>query len=424
MTPFLQLLLNRKRNDTSVRYPMDERLPDGSSPMDIRGGSPTPGLPQPPTIPIRSIPPQQQPTPAAPALSQPVNAAQPDYNARIEADRQRILNAQAHPQSKGKRILEGLAEWAGAGVGLPVAKMIHPHGTETQQAQRQLVTDVGLQRTATDAQQAQTELQRVQNEAAGQQSTIALRSAQARKIEADLANPDISAEDERKLKVAQEILKSHPQPFDTNDPADVVAIKKLTDAGIPIPHTYGKQPKLGEDFSLSPGQTRFGPDGKVIANLPSVEKPEKAEPDYAGLEAGFRKNASAAMTAAQKAEQDAKNYIADRKRENANFDPTKDANVAALASESRNQREFAKDQTDKADQAALKKTKPSPNDASPSLAVGMVPGVSAVRQVKGRGAPTTHDFSIRAYIQRNKGATEADARAFAQKNYPNYSIVP
>lgn len=39
-------------------------------------------------------------------------------------------------------------------------------------------------------------------------------------------------------------------------------------------------------------------------------------------------------------------------------------------------------------------------------------------------APETHNFSIGAYKARNKGATDADAKAFASKNYPSYSIVP
>lgn len=36
----------------------------------------------------------------------------------------------------------------------------------------------------------------------------------------------------------------------------------------------------------------------------------------------------------------------------------------------------------------------------------------------------THAFSIGAYLQRNKGATEADARAYAKQNYPGYEVVP
>lgn len=41
-----------------------------------------------------------------------------------------------------------------------------------------------------------------------------------------------------------------------------------------------EKPKAPEEFTLSPGQTRFGPDGKPIANVPAPEKP-------AGGESGF-----------------------------------------------------------------------------------------------------------------------------------------
>jgi hypothetical protein len=50
----------------------------------------------------------------------------------------------------------------------------------------------------------------------------------------------------------------------------------------------------------------------------------------------------------------------------------------------------------------------------------------AARVPAGRGKPTatTHHFSINGYIQRNPGATEADARAFAAANYPGYQVGP
>jgi hypothetical protein len=37
---------------------------------------------------------------------------------------------------------------------------------------------------------------------------------------------------------------------------------------------------------------------------------------------------------------------------------------------------------------------------------------------------TTHAFSIGAYLSRNKGATETDARAYAKQHYPEYEVVP
>lgn len=39
-------------------------------------------------------------------------------------------------------------------------------------------------------------------------------------------------------------------------------------------------------------------------------------------------------------------------------------------------------------------------------------------------APATHDFSISAYKARNKGATDADAKAYAAQHYPGYTIKP
>jgi hypothetical protein len=43
---------------------------------------------------------------------------------------------------------------------------------------------------------------------------------------------------------------------------------------------------------------------------------------------------------------------------------------------------------------------------------------------KASTSPATHNFSISGFIQRNKGATEADARAEAEKNYRGYDVVP
>lgn len=57
-----------------------------------------------------------------------------------------------------------------------------------------------------------------------------------------------------------------------------------------------------------------------------------------------------------------------------------------------------------------------------------------VRQGRAKGArrrggnattdAATHAFSIAAYLSRNKGATEADARAYAKQHYPDYEVVP
>lgn len=47
----------------------------------------------------------------------------------------------------------------------------------------------------------------------------------------------------------------------------------------------------------------------------------------------------------------------------------------------------------------------------------------AARTPSSKPAPSTRDFSIGAYIKRNKGATSAEARAYAAKNYPGYAVV-
>ena len=151
----------------------------------------------------------------------------------IAEDRDRLLAAQNKPHSKAKAVLEGLGTWAAGGLGIPLHRMLHPGGTEVEKAQRQLATDLALRKEDIDTQDAG--------------ATIKLRTAQARKIDADIQaaidHPDTSDADKAKLETAQAILRSHPQPFDPNDPQDVVAIKKLNDAGIPIPQSYGKQPK-------------------------------------------------------------------------------------------------------------------------------------------------------------------------------------
>lgn len=47
-----------------------------------------------------------------------------------------------------------------------------------------------------------------------------------------------------------------------------------------------------------------------------------------------------------------------------------------------------------------------------------------VRTAPSASRATTHAFSIGAYLSRNKGATEADARAYAKQHYPDYEVVP
>lgn len=244
------MLLNRKKNDPSVYSPYNNPLQGSDMPAsDIPSGDPNQG----PTIALRPMakpvmadsvaPPElaQQPTiPVRPAMTQGIDMNAPDVvpaatiplssripsttppavnggGARdvIQEDRDRLTAAQNKHIPLGKRILEELGTYAASGVGLNLRPILHPGGTDEEKAQRQLADDLGIQKAQTENQDTQ--------------STIALHS----------------------VELAKEILKSHPQGFDPNDPADVIAKKKLEDAGIPIPATYGKQPK-----AAGPPETR------------------------------------------------------------------------------------------------------------------------------------------------------------------------
>lgn len=264
-SPYLQVLLSRKRNDPSLPYNRPDDLTAAPEQVDSPG----------PTIPLRSPqylksanapveqpaapPPYLQPASVSaaapvvsPAASQPVSVTPPPTTPVItkprdviQDDRNALIAAQNKPHSKLKSIAEGLGQWAGSGIGLNVHKLIHPGGTETERAQRQLVTDLGLQKTATDNADAQ--------------STIALRGKQGEKIAADIeaAKTDTSGEDKRKLDALRESLRLHTQPFDPNDPVDVQLLKDANAAGILIPSAYGKQPAPPKPATAPETRTRM-----------------------------------------------------------------------------------------------------------------------------------------------------------------------
>lgn len=365
MTPYLQLLLNRKK-----REPMDERLPNGVSSiappsiqMSERSNPTATSIPlTQPTAPEQPVPEATIPLGKA-TMNRPYKPFTPDapiasadpWVQRIEEDRQALITAQRKPRSKWKDIGEGLATWAASGVGIPLQRILHPRGSETQQAERALGRDVMLQKASGEAQE--------------QRASIALRGATARKIDADLRdainNPKISPQGKAEIAAVQQGLKAFEgqAPTPENDARYAELRALAAKHGIPLPATYGPKATAApnRDFTIGNKRVRMV-DGKPVVIYEAPEEPEV--PDTTGnwttLEAGFRNNASAALKAAQKAEQDAKAYIASKGE---GFDPTKDANVAALTAESRRQREFAEKQTEKADQVAIKKTEAAAGDA-------------------------------------------------------------
>jgi hypothetical protein len=52
-----------------------------------------------------------------------------------------------------------------------------------------------------------------------------------------------------------------------------------------------------------------------------------------------------------------------------------------------------------------------------------IPAQSATTVAAGKPAPTSHGFSVKAYLSKNKGATRADAVAFAKEKYPGFEVV-
>lgn len=383
MTPYLQLLLNRKRNDPTVPYddpndpmlrqPMEERLPSGPTIALSKPQQPAASPAVAPAIPLarqaaiatgdtnESYPPRLPVTNESP----PELPATVKLGARVAQDRQALTDAQSHHHSKARDILEGLGQYVGSGIGLNVHKLIYPHGNGEEQAQRQLATDVGLQKVATDD--------------ANTQSTIALRSAQARKIQADLENPDTSDEDKRKLVLAQEILKSHPQPFDPNDPADVVAMKKLNDAGIPIPRSYGKLPKapaphepLLKERKKSDGSTvtmqsdDFGKTWTEVPELASEAPATETAGDVPDTTAPWVKEESDQREIAKNANKsaaEARKSVLDYIAQNPNVDQKNDPRILSALASAKRLEETEKNANKRADDAHAKRIEAQNKDA-------------------------------------------------------------
>lgn len=290
-------------------------------------------------------------------------------------------------RNKGLQILEGLGNVAASGVGINLQNILHPRGTPEQQARRRLSDEIGIQDQSIRSQRATTDLE-------GDQATIALHRAQARKIQDELDNPDTSEERKAELELLKEGLRTHPGPFDPTNPDDAAFIKRLAAAKYPINVAgYGKQPKEESGFSLTPGEARYDAKGNLI-----VERAPKAEPEVPDTtgpigeqEARFRTNAAAAQAAAEKAEADVKTYIAQQKvahqtdpnkPESTTYDPEKDANVASLAAEARRQRDFHDDQLKRADDLTVKKI-----EAGNKITTG---------RAKSKGRATLNEDQVRA----------------------------
>lgn len=429
-SPYLLTLLARGRK-TDPTLPYDD--PNDPDPTPVESPGPTISMrPRATVTDAQQAPPPYlqarvvQPAVTAQSPTIPITAKPVDV---IAQDRQRLIDAQGKHHSKARDVLEGLGQWAGSGVGLNVHKLIYPRGTETEQAQRQLNTDLGLQKVATDEADAQ--------------STIALRGsqvkeneAQARKIQDAIDNPDTSDEDKRKLEALRESLRLHPQPFDANDPNDIELLKRAKDAGILIPSAYGKtapqreplikERKNADGSTTSLKSTDYGKTWEEVPELASAA-PDKPQPDdvpdttkgFADLEASHRKNAADAQANAEKVEGEVKAYIASQKAADPNYDSAKDPNVASMTAEARRQRAYQTEQLGKADAVAAKKIEAGATDTRVRARVKK----SAPR---GGLTPKTHGFSLSGWLSRNPGKTEADARAFhnGDSKYRSYKIIP
>lgn len=448
VSPFLSMLLAKKRPTDGIPY----EDPNDPIPEPVDAG---------PTIPIRRIPQVETPiVPAQPVEQQPtipvkavlpVNEGasppppipmKPRSAVEDAADVVRKYDQGLHPdpktgewvphhRNKGLQILEGLGNVAASGVGINLQNILHPRGTPDQQARRRLadetaIEDQSIQRT------------RVASDIAGDTATAAWRTAEAERLQREAKDPKQTPAAKAKAEAIKISLGLHKQPFDPNDPADVALLAAAKEQGIIInPDTYGEKDESGKnvqfaDEVLPDGRKRKiqfdpktkswdpskGATGDVITDVPKPEKPPDEVPDTAGpigeLEGQFRANAAKAQKAAEEAEAKVRQYTAEQARTVENYDPSKDANVASLTAEARRQRAFAEDQLKHADGLAVKKVEAG-NKTNTERGKG---------RTQGSPAPTTHSFSVGAYIKRNKGATEADARAFAAKNYPGFEIAP
>lgn len=209
MNPYLQLLLQKRPQlypsptaDVEIDSPPPVASP--TFPLGPRPQQPTVPVPNGDVVPVAetrsavpTVPlaprndPDRLPAPNTPEYQEAAANAFPVLNKRdiIGEDRQRIIDAQNKPHSKWKDILEGVGQYAAGGIGLNLHHLLHPRGTETEQAQRQLSTDLGIQQQQTVAERAAAETAKIAAET--DPATIALRG---RLTEAQIAKINAEAE--------------------------------------------------------------------------------------------------------------------------------------------------------------------------------------------------------------------------------------
>lgn len=454
MSPYLQLLL-QKRPQLYPDY--DPSKPD--TPDEPQAPGPTVAIgPRVPAVqpvdpqadPVMPVsPPAQQPTMAlqarAPVLGDEVIAdgAGPANPAptmplkprdRIEEDRQRLIDAQnKKPPSLGRRILETAGQYAASGLGINLRPILHPRGSETEQAQRQLATDIALQNQATQNQDAQ--------------STIALRGQQAAKIKQDMEGPSDDEVAAAAKKQAREnfieSMKLHPQPLDPNDPNDQELLRQAKAAGILLPNSYGKQPKAATERAPlirertnadgSKSTLQSVDNGKTWAEVPDLASAAPPRPDipepgdipdstapWIEKEKQHREIANNAKVAADRAEQSVRDYAA----AHPGIDPAKDPMTAPMLSNMKRLRETVDTENKNANDAQNKRIEAANTDARERAKAK-----GKTRRPQGRSAapaPTTHGFSISGWLAKNPGKTGADAKAFhdADPRYRTYTVIP
>jgi len=390
ISPFLQMLLGKKRNVAAPVTPIAEVPPSPTVPIGARAPLNQPVAP--PVAPI--APPEAVPTLPIKPRSRVEDAAETvrKYDQGLHPD-PKTGEWVPHKRNKGLQILEGLGNYAASGIGLNLQSILHPRGTPEQQARRALGDEANIEGI---------DLKR--------------RTAESG-LEKDQAYEDHLKEIER-----QTGIKLNKRDEFSLSPGQV----RYGPDGKPIASLPDRPGKDAGGFSLNPGEARYDAKGNLIterAPKPTDEVPDRSG-DIAGVEKQFRGNEAAARAAADKAEADVKKYVAEQARSVENYDPTKDPNVASMTAEAQRQRAYAEDQRKRADDLVGEKLKAGAK-AKPRRATG--PEVGAGASVKGGGgpAPTTHAFSIRRFLSdpKNKGKTAADAKAYAAKNHPGFEVV-
>lgn len=345
LSPYLQLLLARKRPVDTATNPPDVGPSTTEQPAPI-------GAPSPVTIGARStnsmaIAPTTNLDPLVDIQPRTAETVQ-GYDRGLHPDKDIPQMMVPYKRNRGMEIAEGIGNTLASGFGVNLQSILHPRGTDEQRARRALRDEQGIEAVKLQERRVGAEEQRANaDEARAGSYADHLKNIEE---QAGIQLHDRSGNEpiiRPNKDGSYSTVYTPPVKPEKNTPPHNPLIVEVKNAD---GSTTRKQ---SDDY----GKTWHEAEGLGdAAPLPKPEKDDSVDTGaYGELESGFRANAKTANDVANKAEADAKQYIAEQKLVNPSYDPRGDPNVASLTAEATRQRAFAAKQTDKADQVAVKK---------------------------------------------------------------------